>query len=229
MTKKQLKLIINLLFEKYDSNLKSIATALINSDLLKEIELHTNYLEVGSKISQRLYHILSDLKSIGKCNTCGNLTAFISFYSGYRKHCSKRCSNKDIATKEKSKQTCLLNFGVENASQSSIVKEKKKITCLEKYGVDQVLKATIVKEKSKQTCIEKYGVENISKTDVFKETMRTFWKDQLHKDNMSEKMSGEKHWNWKGGKSFEPYASEFNRKLKAFIRKRDNYTCQECG
>lgn len=34
---------------------------------------------------------------------------------------------------------------------------------------------------------------------------------------------------WKGGKSFEPYSPSFNKRLKEFIRKRDNYRCQECG
>ncbi len=40
--------------------------------------------------------------------------------------------------------------------------------------------------------------------------------------------AGEKHPNWQGGKSFEPYGLEFNRKLKEIIRKRDGYRCQEC-
>tara|TARA_Y100000310_G_scaffold260707_2_gene269787 strand:- start:4960 stop:5724 length:765 start_codon:yes stop_codon:yes gene_type:complete len=40
---------------------------------------------------------------------------------------------------------------------------------------------------------------------------------------------GENSNNWLGGKSFEPYPSEFNRKLKNRVRKRDNYVCQECG
>jgi len=34
---------------------------------------------------------------------------------------------------------------------------------------------------------------------------------------------------WLGGKSFEPYGNKFNDELKEKIRKRDNYTCQECG
>lgn len=34
---------------------------------------------------------------------------------------------------------------------------------------------------------------------------------------------------WNGGSSFEPYGIEFNLKLREEIRKRDNYTCQECG
>ena len=41
-------------------------------------------------------------------------------------------------------------------------------------------------------------------------------------------IKGKNHPNWQGGKSFEPYGIEFNNKLKEFIRKRDNYRCQEC-
>lgn len=33
---------------------------------------------------------------------------------------------------------------------------------------------------------------------------------------------------WLGGKSFEPYTADFNRKLKSFIRKRDNFECKIC-
>jgi len=40
---------------------------------------------------------------------------------------------------------------------------------------------------------------------------------------------GEAMPNWQGGISFEPYTAEFNNGLKLQIRKRDNYTCQECG
>ena len=39
---------------------------------------------------------------------------------------------------------------------------------------------------------------------------------------------GENNPNWKDGASFEIYPLEFNEKLKAKVRKRDNYTCQNC-
>lgn len=39
----------------------------------------------------------------------------------------------------------------------------------------------------------------------------------------------DKHWNWKGGKSFEPYPHEWNQTFKNKIRHRDNYKCQLCG
>jgi len=39
---------------------------------------------------------------------------------------------------------------------------------------------------------------------------------------------GENASNWQGGKSFEPYSSEFNNSLKNKIRDRDNHECQLC-
>lgn len=41
--------------------------------------------------------------------------------------------------------------------------------------------------------------------------------------------AGEKHYNWQGGKSFEPYGIEFTKSLKEQIRERDKHTCQECS
>jgi len=35
--------------------------------------------------------------------------------------------------------------------------------------------------------------------------------------------------NWKDGRSFEPYTSEFTETLKNIIRNRDNHECQNCG
>ena len=39
-------------------------------------------------------------------------------------------------------------------------------------------------------------------------------------------MSGEKHFNWRNGVSFEPYPVIFNGRLKEKIKLRDNYFCQ---
>jgi hypothetical protein len=39
----------------------------------------------------------------------------------------------------------------------------------------------------------------------------------------------EKHHNWQGGISFEPYGIEFNEELREQVRTRDNRICQECN
>ena len=39
----------------------------------------------------------------------------------------------------------------------------------------------------------------------------------------------ENHYNWQGGKSFEPYPLGWTRTYKEQIRYRDGYKCQICG
>ncbi len=52
-------------------------------------------------------------------------------------------------------------------------------------------------------------------------------KKKISKANIG-KNSGKNHPNWQGGIMNLPYDFEFNNKLKEQIRKRDNYTCQNC-
>lgn len=40
--------------------------------------------------------------------------------------------------------------------------------------------------------------------------------------------AGENHYNWQGGKSFEPYNTDWTETLKRSIRERDKYICQLC-
>jgi hypothetical protein len=53
------------------------------------------------------------------------------------------------------------------------------------------------------------------------------------KKQMSEKMKGNKHWNWQGGRSKQlwnySYGDGWTRTLRRSIRERDNYTCRLCG
>ncbi len=45
----------------------------------------------------------------------------------------------------------------------------------------------------------------------------------------NEFMGGSNHWNWRGGKSFEPYPLGWTKTFKEQIRYRDGYRCQMCG
>ena len=47
------------------------------------------------------------------------------------------------------------------------------------------------------------------------------------RQKISQSMSGERHYNWQGGKSFEEYPREFFQ-IRDGIRERDAYICQEC-
>lgn len=45
----------------------------------------------------------------------------------------------------------------------------------------------------------------------------------------SERMKGEKNWNWKNGARQVPYPFEFSKKLREEIKRRDGYKCLGCG
>lgn len=71
--------------------------------------------------------------------------------------------------REKTKQTCLLKYGVDNPQKAEAVKEKTKNTNLKRYSVENVFAAPAVKEKIKNTNIARYGVSHISKSKIFTE------------------------------------------------------------
>jgi len=52
---------------------------------------------------------------------------------------------------------------------------------------------------------------------------------RIMKEKLSKLLSGKNNPQWRGGLSFEPYGTEFNKKLKQSIRQRDNFQCQECA
>ena len=69
----------------------------------------------------------------------------------------KKCIT--INSLPKQKETMLNRYGVEHASQSTIIKQKIKEKFIEKYGVDNPSKTQEVKDKMKITNLKRYGVE----------------------------------------------------------------------
>ena len=63
---------------------------------------------------------------------------------------------------------------------------------------------------------EKLGYINSPKT-------RKLWSLNRRNTRM-----GKENSNWIDGRSFKPYPSEFNKILKDYIKKRDNYKCRIC-
>lgn len=75
----------------------------------------------------------------------------------------KLVSNK---TKQKTKETNLINHGVEYILQSPTIKSRIKETNLIKYGAPNVFQNNEIQVKSKNTLIKKYNVEHNSKIQV---------------------------------------------------------------
>jgi len=78
-------------------------------------------------------------------------------------------TKKTDASKNKTIQTNIDKYGVENVFQSEEVKEKIKETNFKRYGVSHPMQSDEVKEKTKQTIKKKYGVDNLMYCDEIKD------------------------------------------------------------
>ena len=115
---------------------------------------------------------------------------------------------------KKIKQTNIEKYGCENPFGNKKIQQKIIETNIEKYGVPFTMQCNEVKEKSIKTCISKYGVCNYSKTKEFRESMRgansPVWKENPVRERTERKLPEYRDW-------------------RAFVFKRDNYTCCCCG
>lgn len=77
--------------------------------------------------------------------------------------------------------------------------------------------------------IGKVGANKGKKTWNFNKKL-CFSEETIGKMRLSAlgKRKGEKNGRWLGGKSFEPYSSDWTDTLKESIRQRDSYLCQVC-
>jgi hypothetical protein len=86
------------------------------------------------------------------------------------------------------------------------------------------------KQKRKNTTMLRFP-KGYKHSEEVKKRMKKRMKGIPKSKECKEKLkqyTGEKSSRWLGGKSFEPYNSDFNSKLKQQIRKRDKLTCQLC-
>lgn len=121
----------------------------------------------------------------GICTICSSPTIFDNLYVGYKKYCSKNCENiyrkqsisesRKIKGKQwiqKSKETCLKKYNVDNVFKSNDIKNKIKESCLNHFGVENPAQAEEVKQKTKNTCLKKFGVEYIFQNEDVKEKIK---------------------------------------------------------
>lgn len=123
---------------------------------------------------QKLYHWLhNDLNlNLGVCPVCGSKTKFISILQGYKTYCSNKCSANSKVVREKTKQTNLEKYGVDNISKLNSIKDKKKETFKTNYGCEHFMQSKELREKAKQTCLEKYGVEHSAQSKEVQEKVK---------------------------------------------------------
>ena len=150
--------------------------------------LSNNYLFTDD-YKEKAYCYNNNINKQPLCPACGKPTKFHGITYGYAKFCGPSCAGKDPEVRQKlintcinkygdnysnliherSVQTMIERYGVDNSMKVDKFKEKSKQTCLEKYGVDNPMKSQKIQNKSKQTCLKKYGVEYSLQSDIVKE------------------------------------------------------------
>jgi hypothetical protein len=144
------------------------------------------------------------------CNYCKKL--YIRFSRGTgrgKKYCSRKCMGKARVGYKYSKE----------------VKEKMSI----------LAKKRILTPKGKKQFKEAYEKSFLytHTPEALKKMVETRKRNNSYicwcKGKKRPEITKEKHFNWQGGISKEPYPFEFDNDLKQKIRKLYNYTCQICG
>jgi len=128
------------------------------------------------------------------------------------------------------------NISIGNMGKKVSHKTKEKIS--KKLMGHKVSKETIKKIKEK-TKGKKHSEEQKKQKSIrMKEeyALRLRKKGMLGKKlsleqrkRISERQRLDKHWNWLGGLSFEPYTKEFNKEFKRKIKIRDGRMCLKCS
>jgi len=146
-----------------------------------------------------------------------------SFIYGFnnRNYCIDCKKLLDVRGQTKRCRSCSIKIGRNNIPNETREKIRQKIIDLWKNK--DYRKKQVIAHKGKSFYNSgqfKKGVRNNPKTE---------FKKGQHSSLETEFKSGKEHIGYIDGRSFEKYPEEFNDNLKEKIRKRDNYTCQNCG
>jgi len=126
-----------------------------NIDLLYK---NTAFLNIA-QIPERIYCILNNITLKPLCHNC-NIKPVRFHHNpewGYGKYCSVKCCNSHPNKIENTKQNLLNKYGVISTAQLEHVKNKSKQTCLKNYGVENPMFDPELTAKCMETRIKKFG------------------------------------------------------------------------
>lgn len=153
-------------FEKYQVYWYGLYKKLSKEEEEYILKLYPDFnLEVGTYLY--FYKDVKGEKDLQtRCKVCNNLLSFTNI-KNRNKCCSAKCSSNDPDKLDRTKETWIKKYGVDNPSKSQEIQNKKEETTLKNYGVKCSFQSPELREKMKQAQIEKYGyVHNFSAKPV---------------------------------------------------------------
>ena len=110
---------------------------------------------LGKKFeAKEIYDILFEGRDVAPC---GKIKKFKRFDVGYTFSCIGECQCRTDAQLEKTRQTNLDRYGVENVRQAEGIGEKIRETVLDRYGVENVMHLPEVRSRLQQTNVDRCG------------------------------------------------------------------------
>jgi hypothetical protein len=146
-----------------------------SKELLDKFCLDNNILLVKDYSNEKIW---CEMNLEGKCitNNCVNnfnkMFKNLLKYNAYCTQCLKgkqygnERSSQSKEVKNKTKETCLEKYGVENSSQNKNIKKEE--TCILNYGVENSSQNKNIKIKKEEKCTLNHGVENSSQNENIK-------------------------------------------------------------
>ena len=104
-----------------------------------------------------------------------------------------------------------------------------------KHHTEEAIERMSNAHKTENLSEETRELMRLNHADVNRENNGMYGKHQTEEtkkkqsDGMMGKYTGEKHWNWQDGKSYEPYCQKFNEEFKEKIREQYGRQCFICG
>ncbi len=159
----------------------------------------------------------------GQCKICGNKTNFYRLSVGYRTTCSQTCSRKLMnmsEARQKSKETILMKYGVENPSQiegiREIISQKAKLRLSDENERKRISELT-KKAMWKPDIREKYLMNKKPMSEKSKEKLSKLMKqrhsniefrNKLYTEERNQKISDSKKEYWKNNPEQKQRVSE---------------------
>lgn len=162
----------------------------------EKIKIKPDDLTKGSKVKLNVQcDVCKTKKNLGNNEYISNTKNLTEPYC-----CSHKCSQvkykkicflkygfsnvfQDNTIKQKSRETLIKNYDVENPMFNIEIRKKIETTNLKKYGFENPMKNELIKEKCKNTMMKNHGVEHpLQKEEIFYKQQKSFRKVNKYKD-----------------------------------------------
>ena len=122
-------------------------------DFWKELEYEVNRLDipVNWNLDRKIWHYTRGILTTPKCKSCNFNDSKWQIYKHDYGFCSQSCANRESLIKISE------SLGVSNRFQLETIKEKSKNTLMVKYGVDNISKLESIKLQKSITTIKNHG------------------------------------------------------------------------